>query len=209
MTKRIGRPSSYSDEKATEICLRIAEGESLRQVCRDDDMPARQTVFRWLEAEPGFRDQYRRAREMLLEYWAEEIVDIADDTTLDTVTRTTPQGREYEAIDHENIQRSKLRVHTRQWLMSKLAPRKYGDKVEHEHHGQVDHSHQHALDDRELMRRFALFLHQAGDQAPAIIEGQSIESEQGSSPNAPDSIEFHGDSATVEDGHGMADRETV
>jgi hypothetical protein len=98
----------------------------------------------------------------------------------------TAQGREYEAVDHENIQRSKLKVHTRQWLMSKLAPRKYGDRIEHEHSGQVEHTHQHQLDDKELMRRFALFLHEAPG-AGSLIEGQvqddSIESQGASTPS--------------------------
>jgi hypothetical protein len=178
---RTGRPSTYSRETAQEICLRIAEGESLRQVCRDQDMPDRSTVYRWLEAEPGFRDQYRRARDMLMDYWAEEIVEIADDTALDTVTKLTPQGREYEAVDHENIQRSKLRVNTRQWLMSKLAPKKYGERVEHEHTGQVGHDHRHTLDDKELMRRFALFLHESPG-APALIDGEATSLDDDTTP---------------------------
>lgn len=186
--KRIGRPSTYNADTATQICLRLAEGESLRQVCRDKEMPSRQTVYRWLEAEPGFRDQYRRARELLVEHWADELIDIADDTALDTVTKVTPQGREYEAVDHENIQRSKLRVNTRQWLMSKLAPRKYGDRVEHEHSGSVSHDHAHRLDDRELMRRFALFLHESPG-AGNLIEGNSIEVD---GTHGTDSIEVDG-----------------
>ena len=104
----------------------------------------------------------------------EEIVEIADDTALDTVTKVTPQGREYEAVDHENIQRSKLRVNTRQWLMARLAPKKYGDRVEHEHSGSVAQDHTHSLDDKEVMRRFALFLVESPG-AGALIDGESIE----------------------------------
>jgi transposase-like protein len=162
----IGRPSEFTQETADAICHRISEGESLRQVCRDADMPDRSTVYKWLRAIPSFAGQYRRARELLVEHWADELVDIADDTALDTVTKVTPQGREYEAVDHEHIQRSKLRVDTRKWLMSKLCPRQYGDRVEHDVRGQIEHDHQHRLDDREVVRRLALFL----VEAPAALE---------------------------------------
>lgn len=167
--KAVGRPTSYSQEIGLAICERLAQGETLSQVCRDQDMPARSTVYRWQEAEPAFRDTYRRARELQMEAWGDEIVDIADDTTLDTVTRITPQGREYETVDHENIQRSKLRVNTRQWLMARLNPRLYGDKVEHEHSGLVGHAHIHGqLDDKEKARRLATFLLQAGQGADVL-----------------------------------------
>lgn len=165
---RPGRPSTYCEDKALEICTRMALGETLAQICRDQDMPGRATVYRWQESQPGFRVMYQRAREALVEFWADELVDIADDTSLDTVTKVTPQGREYEATDHENIQRSKLRVDTRKWLMAKLRPGQYGDKVEHEHSGMVGHAHLHAdLDDKETVRRLALFLME-DPQAPAL-----------------------------------------
>jgi hypothetical protein len=167
--KAIGRPSTYSDEVGVAICERIAQGETLSQVCASPGMPARATVYRWQEANLEFRDTYRRARELQMQSWADEIVLIADDTTLDTVTKVTPQGREYETVDHENIQRSKLRVNTRQWLMARLNPRLYGDKVEHEHSGLVGHAHIHGtLDDKEKARRLATFLLQAGQGAEVL-----------------------------------------
>jgi hypothetical protein len=127
-------------------------------------MPSRSTVYRWFEQHLSFRDAYQRAREFQAEAWADEIIAIADDTTLDTITKVTPQGREYQAIDHENIQRSKLRVNTRQWLMARLHPAGYGDRVEHDHTGQVGHLHVHGIvDDREKMRRLATFLLQGGE----------------------------------------------
>lgn len=168
----IGRPSEYSQDVADRICQRISEGESLRSVCRDVDMPSVSTVMRWLQAIPSFRPQYRRAREALVEVWADELVDIADDSTHDTVTRTTPQGREYEAVDHENIQRAKLRVDTRKWMMSKMLPRQYGDRVDLDVHGRIDHEHQHRLPDHEVVRRLALFLVEAPG-GPALLEGEA------------------------------------
>lgn len=122
-----GRPSEYSPEIAAAICERLAAGESLRVICAGADMPAKSTVFRWL-ADPGrgeFRDQYARAREAQVEHYVEEILEIADDTGRDNIA--TEHG---ERCNTEWVQRSRVRIDTRKWLMSKLAPKKYGDKLE-------------------------------------------------------------------------------
>jgi hypothetical protein len=128
----MARPSSYNLEIAQIICARISEGESLRQVCRDEAMPSTSTVMKWARDIPQFSEHYARAREMLLEHWAEEITEIADDGSNDWSLREKRNkegdvvSSEY-VVDQENINRSRLRVDTRKWLMSKLAPRKYGD----------------------------------------------------------------------------------
>jgi len=124
-----GRPSLYSAELAATICKRLSEGESLREICRDDGLPDRGTILRWAEENEEFRHQYARAREALLEYWAHEIVEISDDGSNDYMERQGKKGETFEVVDHEHISRSKLRVDTRKWLMSKLAPKKYGDRV--------------------------------------------------------------------------------
>lgn len=125
-----GRPCEYTEDKAAAICRRIGDGESLRAICSDDGMPDRHTVFRWLNAFPEFWAQYARARELQVEHWSHEILDIADETTHDTIA--TDDG---ERPNNEYMQRSRLRVDTRKWLMSKLAPRVYGDRIEHTGHG--------------------------------------------------------------------------
>ena len=168
-----GTHVKYSDTVADIICGRMAEGETLRQVCRDPNLPARATVYRWLSKNPAFRDQYARARELLVQSWADEIVDIADDGTTDYVIKTGRNGTEYEAVDQEHIQRSRLRVDTRRWLLSKLNPGQYGDHVEVEHTGKVEH--EHSISDRERMRRMALFLleDESAGGAGTMIEGSA------------------------------------
>lgn len=88
------------------------------------------TVFRWLAQHGEFQEQYARAREAQADYLAEEILDIADDGTNDWMER---EGN--TLVDHEHISRSKLRVDARKWLMSKLLPKKYGDRQTTEHIG--------------------------------------------------------------------------
>ncbi len=154
--QRRGALIKFNETVADQICGRMSEGETLRQVCRDVAMPARSTVYRWLSKNPAFADQYARAREALVEAWADEIIDIADDGTTDYITKVGRNGAEYEAVDQEHIQRSRLRVDARRWLLSKLNPGQYGDHMEVEHTGAIDHRVQLTTD--EKVRRLALFL---------------------------------------------------
>lgn len=132
----MGRPSSFTQETADTICLRMSEGESLREICRDESMPSTASVMRWAHANEAFREQYARAREDLLEHWAEEINEIADNGSNDWMKRSEKKGGGYE-VNGEHIARSRLRVDTRKWLLSKLAAKKYGDRVEQHHTGSV------------------------------------------------------------------------
>ena len=168
-----GPPVKFSAPVADLICSRMAEGETLRAICLDRSMPARATVYRWASKNPQFRDQYSRAREALVEYWADECVEIADDSSTDMVIKTGRNGHEYEAVDQEHIQRSRLRVDTRKWLMSKLNPGQYGDRIEATVSGQIDIVH--SLSERERMRRMALFLLEDDAEAAGgtLIEGEA------------------------------------
>ncbi|ELY4566618.1 DNA packaging protein [Cronobacter sakazakii] len=131
--KKIGRPSDYTEELAEIICLRLAEGESLRSVCRDEGMPSKQAVLRWLARNESFRAQYVRAKEEGAEAIAEELFDIADDGSNDWMEKLDKDG---EAIGYqlngEHVQRSKLRIDTRKWYLSKILPKKYGDRIQHD-----------------------------------------------------------------------------
>ena len=128
----IGRPSSYTPETGETICERIAEGESLTQICRDPEMPSSPTVYAWLadERRKSFLSGYARAREAQMEALAEEILEIADDATNDWTEHQNADGTTSRVVDHENIQRARLKVDARKWLMSKLASRKYGDRLD-------------------------------------------------------------------------------
>ncbi len=97
-----------------------------------EGMPSKSTVMRWLsdEANEDFRDQYARARERQADHFADEILEIADDGHNDWMDRQVRKGVFVRSPDHEHINRSKLRVDARKWLMSKLAPKKYGEKLE-------------------------------------------------------------------------------
>lgn len=136
MAKR-GRPSDYTEKKGQEICALIAEGLSLRQIASREGMPDKVTILRWLVRHEEFRPHYAHAREMQAEHFADEILEIADDGTNDWMRREREDGSTEEALNHEHITRSRLRVDARKWLMAKMAPKKYGDKQEIEHKGSL------------------------------------------------------------------------
>lgn len=126
----MGRPSSYTEEIAGEICAKLAEGLSLREICRQDDFPDKSTVMRWLAQHKGFQDQYARAKEIGVEALAEDILDIADDGTNDWMERLGSDGQPAGWVfNGEAARRSQIRIDARRWLLSKLAPKKYGDKL--------------------------------------------------------------------------------
>ena len=124
----MARPTKYTKALATSICEQIAHGAGLKSICHPNEMPCIATIFSWLadDKHAEFLDMYERARERQQEYWADEIIEIADDGTNDFVEREAKNGKKFIVCDHDQINRSKLRVDTRKWLMSKLAPRKYG-----------------------------------------------------------------------------------
>lgn len=123
-----GRPTDYSLELTARICARIADGESLRSICRDEDMPSTVSVFLWLQKHPEFTNQYVRAREAQADALADDILEISDDARNDWMERHGEDAAGW-AVNGEHIQRSRLRVDARKWIASKLKPKKYGDKV--------------------------------------------------------------------------------
>lgn len=126
----------YSEEIAEEICRKLAEGMSLNQICKAENFPAESTVRSWaLDDYKGFSAKYTRARDLGLDALADEVMAIADDGSADMVTRYTEKGSEYQAVDQEHIARSRLRFDARRWYLSKLAPKKYGDRTAVEHSG--------------------------------------------------------------------------
>ena len=141
-----GRPTDYTVELAAEICARLAVGDSMRKVCEADDMPSRQSIFLWMRTYPEFSDQYALAKVEGAESYSEEMFDIADDGRNDWMEQLDRDGNVIGfKANGENIQRSKLRVDTRKWYLSKVMPKKYGEKSQMEltgaEGGSIKHAH--------------------------------------------------------------------
>ena len=105
------RPTHFSEALAAEICQRLADGELLCDICRPVRMPSRDTVRRWQSENGPFRDRYAVARDQQADALAEEAIHIARNADADTVAVC------------------RLQIDTIKWLVAKIAPRRYGEKV--------------------------------------------------------------------------------
>lgn len=112
-----GRPSDFAPDLAAAICERIADGDSLKDICANEAMPARSTVYLWLAAHTTFSDMYTRAREEQADFKFDQAWQIAKDATAETVGV------------------ARLQVDTIKWQAAKLRPKAYSDKLEMEHTG--------------------------------------------------------------------------
>lgn len=125
------RPLEFRQSTADDICERIADGQSVREICRDENMPAMSTVFKWLSRNDEFAEQYVRAREAQADALFDEILNIADDGSNDWMERRGDDGASLGWKENgEALRRSQLRVDARKWMAGKLRPKKYGDKLD-------------------------------------------------------------------------------
>lgn len=111
---------ALTDSLADTICERLMEGESLRSVCADKAMPSRATVLRWMGSDPAFEAKCAHARILQADAIFDEMQSIADDG------------------NPTDVQRAKLRISTMQWRASKLAPKKYGERITHQGDNDAD-----------------------------------------------------------------------
>jgi hypothetical protein len=124
----------YTQEIADHICRELAEGKSLRAVCREPGMPSEATVRAWaLDDVEGFAAQYTRAREIGYDRLADELLEIAD--TPKTGVKTTEKATGTETTHGDMIEHRRLQVDARKWMLAKMLPKKYGDRLTQEHTG--------------------------------------------------------------------------
>jgi terminase small subunit-like protein len=130
------KAAPFNAEIAAAICESIATScNGLNRIANENGVSA-SSVYVWLIDNKEFAERYARAREVQQDLLGEEIIEIADDSARDT--KVVAHGdSETEVADNEWINRSRLRVDTRKWLMSKLSPKKYGDRVQTEHSGEI------------------------------------------------------------------------
>ena len=102
----------YDEETGIAICTRIIEGETIKEICKDPDLPSERTVYRWLAAERTFWQLYARAREAQMDRWSDEIVEIADEAATATGERIDKEGNAETIVDPGAVQAAKLRIDT-------------------------------------------------------------------------------------------------
>ena len=137
--KKTGRPSKYTPEIAREIVERLSNAEPLRQICRDEHMPAWQTIYDWMYRDDalgaegvGLSKAIARAREIGYDKLAEECLELADTPALfeKVVETVDPTGKTHVAVTRsDDVNARRLQVETRLKLLAKWNPKRYGDRV--------------------------------------------------------------------------------
>jgi hypothetical protein len=141
------RPTDLTDDLAADICRRLADGETLRAICRDDGLPPERTVRTWAFENEAFAPRYARARELGYQTMFEQILEIADNPEADAAT----------------VNRDRLKIDARKWMLAKALPKLYGDKLETTTKHQVVDGKEEPLSVRELAREVA-FIFSSGMQ---------------------------------------------
>lgn len=120
---KIGRPTDYSIELATKICEEISLGKSMRKVCEQEGMPSMQTVWTWLRIHKDFLEQYEQACQERTESQHEMLLDLGDEAI--------ELSQEVDAkASSAVVSAVKLKADNMKWVMSKMKPKKYGDKID-------------------------------------------------------------------------------
>ena len=117
--KRTGRPRKYGERTAKRICERLASGESLLAICADRGMPDESTVRGWVLDDAAFGAMFDRATKVKAHRWGDELITLADETP------PAVDGR----VDTGWVSAQKLRVNTRQWTISRMLPKVFGDRL--------------------------------------------------------------------------------
>lgn len=125
-----GRPTDYNNDLASKICKQLAMGKSLRAVCREDDSPDMSTIYDWLRIYPEFTNQYEQACQDRVEAQLEDLNYMGDEA-LDYVKNNPDKNT--SAV----VSAYKLKADNMRWTMSKIKPKKYGDKMDVTSDGKV------------------------------------------------------------------------
>ena len=127
MGRQIKWEGKIKEDAISYILQEITTGKSVRSILDNADrevLPSWFTFAQWLQEDDVLAKQYARAKEAMADVMFDELLLIADYSAKDV--QITDEGIEY--VNHEAIQRDRLRVDTRKWVLSKLNPKKYGDK---------------------------------------------------------------------------------
>lgn len=119
-----GAPTLKTPERLEAIFAGISLGRSARSMCVEVGISQR-VLWNWLAGDEQLMRQYLRAKELCIDAYAEEIIEISDDGSKDTYI--DEKGK--EVINREVIARAQLRIDARKWYAARLAPKKYGDKL--------------------------------------------------------------------------------
>ena len=148
---KVAAPRRYDRaEVSAHVCSELKSGRSLESICKDPGMPTVATFLEWVKADPaGLAKDYAHAREIGYALLADEIVALSDKThEWVTVQKLDPQGdpmfdekgepllkQMLMPLNSDVIAHKRVQIDTRKWMLSKMLPKVYGDKITQEHTG--------------------------------------------------------------------------
>lgn len=173
--RKMGRPSTFTKKIADEICRRMALGETLKEICADPKMPTQTGVAKWRQARPDFDVQYVRAREDQMHAWADEIVYLIDNAEMGYNVKVPLGSPEMERIQKDKVvtfkfrrhhlDHAKARVDVRKWLMAKILPQVFGDRLN------IDATHTiEQKDDAEILQELRAEMERAGMSSQDLVD---------------------------------------
>lgn len=110
--------------------------KSLESICGDlESAPNARTFYKWMERDEELGQRYARAKASQLQVLADQLVDLADKDRLCEKVTFDADGKIKERVILDQTDRTKIQIDTRKWLLSKLDPKKYGERVQNEHSG--------------------------------------------------------------------------
>jgi hypothetical protein len=126
----MGRPSTFDPQIANQICEMLASGLSLRAICQEPQMPPEATVRSWVVYDyQGFAAQYTHARTIGLDCLADRVIELAENPVV-AVKHVQKADGGIEITTGDAVDRSRLAVDTLKWYLCKLAPKRYGERLE-------------------------------------------------------------------------------
>lgn len=163
-TNVVKLPVRYSEALADRILDELATGKPLRRICNDDDMPTDAAVRGWVrEDKEGFAQRFKDAQFLGWQSMADEILELSDGVTLTGDAKA----------DNAAVQQARLSVDSRKWLLSKMLPKVFGDRLTHVGDSEADPiavvPRSTLGEERELARRVAFILHRADSSDEEVV----------------------------------------
>lgn len=163
------RMSRYSEAQKKDIANKVVSamqgGMSLHKSCAF--VGINEVVFyRWIDSNPDLKERITRARDGLINKMAEEILELAD---------AQPMIDNEGKVDNGWVNQTRLRIDARKWLLSKLCPKKYGDRLQVSGNSEDPINIRHTLDVSQLSTAALQEIMRAKDTALIGIESKNIE----------------------------------
>ncbi len=117
---------AYCPEVAEYILERVIDGIPLRKICEDRNMPGTSVFLRWVVEDKDLRERYALAQQMRAMVWADETIHIADTPCMSMTIVDKADGTK-EIVMADNVQRSRVKIEARKFMLSKILPKQFGD----------------------------------------------------------------------------------